>query len=236
MQKNFLVYTPFRCGSSFLTRLVGKNLNKKAIFVNQLPSLNLSDDSSGLIFKGHNDNIAYLKNIKIDYIITSIRRPTEIFYSSFFKDINNPNCPYYFRGYVHENNLEYMLEHFLQQPWESYEWLSYDFNFQKIKELTGINLWEYDTTDYRGYKIIENEPKIILINHSAIKNNYEQIKNLFQTELHFQNLDMSRFSFRNSDVFGDLYYKFIKSIPSSFYEKYKHLDEKIMLKFYKILT
>lgn len=227
---NYLVYTPFRCGSSFITRLIQKNLDE--ITVSFMDKFDSKMSSNDFLIKGHNTDISILDNIKIDYVFTSIRTPTEIFISAFFKDIKNPDYPYYYNKEVCVDNLSDVMDFFLKQPWHEYNWLCYDFNFEQINKLTGIDLWKESFPKNLGYnKITNNDTTLMVFTHKVINYNYDSFKNFIGTNLMFNNLDMSQFRFFNEDEFGDLYKKFINKIPFDFYQKYASLDNKINQKF-----
>jgi hypothetical protein len=222
---NYLIYTPYRCGSSFITRLIQKNLDERSVlFMNELDS---NIPSNNLLLKGHNEDVSILDNIKIDYIFTSIRLPTEIFVSAFFKDIKEKDYPYYYNKKINRKNLPDMMDFFLSIPWHEYDWLCYDFNFNQIEKLTGINLWKEDFPKNLGYKLTKNDNTLIITTHKTLNYNYDQFKDFIKTNLLFNNLDMTRFSYRNYDEFKNLYIEFIDKIPASFYEKYQDIDNKI---------
>jgi hypothetical protein len=226
---NYLVYTPFRCGSSFLTRLIRQNLKSAPLFIRDIKS---EQSAESMIIKGHGENIDLLKNIQINHIFTSIRKPTDIFISAFIKDCKKIGYSYYFEKDVSEENLQEMIDHFLTFSWEDFNWLSYDFNFSQIERLTGIDLWNEDFNKNHGYSLYKHDNGFLLVvTHKKLFTDFDSIKPLLGSVFEFNNLNMSNFSFRNSDVYGDLYKKFIDKIPLSFYEKYKYLDDKIVNKF-----
>jgi hypothetical protein len=227
---NYLVYTPFRCGSSFITRLIQQNLDERSVTF--LYELDFNTPSNNLLIKGHDDDISILGNIKIDYTFTSIRTPTEIFVSAFFKDIKEEDYPYHYNKEINRENLSDMMDFFLSIPWHEYDWLCYDFNFNQIKKLTGINLWEENFPKDLGFnKIVKNNNTLIITTHKTLNYNYDQFKDFINTNLLFNNLDMSEFSYRNYDEFNNLYIEFIDKIPAGFYEKYQDIDNKIKEKF-----
>jgi hypothetical protein len=227
---NYLIYTPYRCGSSFVTRLIQKNLDERSVTF--MDELDFNTPSNNLLIKGHDVDVSILDNIKIDYIFTSIRNPTEIFISAFFKNIKDKDYPYYYNKKINRKNLPDMIDFFLSIPWHEYNWLCYDFNFNQIEKLTGINLWKEDFPKNLGFnKITKNDYTLIIVTHKTLNYNYDQFKDFIKTDLLFNNLDMSRFSYRNRDEFKNLYTEFIDKIPASFYEKYQNIDNKIKEKF-----
>lgn len=227
---NYLVYTPYRCGSSFITRLIQKNLDE--ITVSFMDEFDFKRASNNLLIKGHREDISILNNIKIDHLFTSIRQPTEIFASAFFKDIKDIDYPYYYDKEVKRENLSDMMDFFLSIPWDQYDWLSYDFNFEQIKKITGIDLWKEPFPKNIGFtKIVSDDTSLTIVTHKTLKNNYNELKDFINKNLAFSNLDMSRFIFSNHADFGSLYQEFINNIPECFYQKYRDIDYKIKEKF-----
>lgn len=233
----YLVYTPFRCGSSYLTRFLEKNTDTIAAF-----SDNYQDklNDKNLVLKAHNNPLDFC--ISFDYVFTCIRKPTEIFASAFIKDFKTVEkngdvehkYPYFFEGEISVDNLDSIIYYFTSFDWESFEWLSYDFNFSQIQKLTEINIWEQEFNIEKGYSVFTSNPKLIVVRNDIMFENEKFIN--FQTlcdeELKFINLDKGIFSYRNQDTYGHFYKEFLKKIPESFYKKYKHLDDAIIEKFF----
>ena len=92
----YLVYTPFRCGSSYLTRFLEKNTDTVAAF-----SDNYQDklNDKNLVLKAHDNPLDFC--ISFDYVFTCIRKPTEIFASAFIKDFKTVEnkYPYFFKHF-----------------------------------------------------------------------------------------------------------------------------------------
>jgi|688.fasta_scaffold350269_2 hypothetical protein len=227
---NYLVYTPYRCGSSFLTRLIQKNLNERSVIF--LKDINKNTQQEDFLIKGHREDLSILGNRKIDYLFTSIRKPTDIFISAFFKDIKEKDYPYYYPNDICKENTKDMMDFFLSIPWEDYEWLSYEFNFKQIENLTSINLWQEDFDKNRGFnKFVKKDTTLIATTHETLNKNFNEFKDFLSKNLLFKDLDMSKFRFHNYDEFKNLYTDFIKNVPQEFYEKYEELDFKIKQKF-----
>ena len=238
----YLVHTPFRCGSSYLTRFLEKNNNDiEAKFAYNYT--NYIDDEN-LVIKSHNDDILY--DIRFDYIFTCIRKPTQIFLSAFIKDLKTvfeigetrderTTYPYYYDKDVTLENIDDIVDMFMSLDWDSYGWVDYDTNFRYIRKLTGINIWNEPFDKEQGYGIYTgcNNTKVIPVTHDILFNPYRfhNFQELCKNELKFNNLEKGIFSYRNSDTYGELYDKFLESVPSEFYQKYKYLDDRIIDKF-----
>jgi hypothetical protein len=224
----YLVYTPFRCGSSYLTRFIEKNTNTTAKFFDNYKDFK---DGKNLILKCHSEIID--DDVEFDYIFTCIRKPTDIFASSFIKDINTDKdrYPYHYTKEVIFENMNDIINHFQKFDWDAYEWLSYDYNFIQLRKFTGINIWNEGFDKNKGYAIFDTNPKLIIITHDIMFNRFDLFQELCRDELKFSNLNKGVFSFRNSDNYGDFYKTFLDNIPENFYKKYKYLDDRIVDKF-----
>lgn len=234
----YLVYTPFRCGSSYLTRFLEKNTNSTAVFYDNYKN-KLNDQN--LVLKAHECPLDFCTSF--DYLFTCIRKPTEIFTSAFIKDFktiilkdnSEEKYPYFYEGDVSIDKVDSIIDFFMSFNWESFEWLSYDFNFSQIEKLTNINLWNENFDKIKGYNIFQSNPKLIVVRNDIMFNTdkFINFQELCREELKFKNLDKGIFSYRNKDQYGDFYYEFLNKIPEDFYKKYKNLDDQIINKFYQ---
>ena len=229
-----LVYTPFRCGSSYLCRFIEKNINAPIVFYNNYKEYQSSDN---IIIKSHISPIDF--DINFDYVFTCIRKPTDIFPSAFIKDfktnviINNTEnkYPYFYEKEVSENNIKEIINFFLSFSWENFNWMSYDFNFSMIEKLTGINVWNESFDKQKGYTVFNTNPKLVVITHDILFNKTNNFQELCKRELNFIKIGKDNYSYRNSDTYGDFYKNFLENIPEDFYKKYKYLDDRIVEKF-----
>lgn len=224
----YLIYTPFRCGSSYLARFIERNSDAPIQFRSTyIPNTEFPDT----IVKGHTGSISFAKDF--DYLFTCIRKPTEIFMSAFIKDMKTEGYPYYYDKEVSEENLPDMIDYFLSFSWENFEWLSYDYNFLQLYSITDMNIWNEPFNKNFGYTVYDSTPKIVAITHNTLFNDERlpQLQLLFSSELKFKRIRRDQFSYRNSDTYPDLYQKFINGIPEKFFKKYRYLDDRIKDKF-----
>ena len=226
----YLVYTPFRCGSSFMTRFIEKNHNIQAVTGNE-PT---NSDDEHIIYKYHNCNINVFKHMLIDHVITCIRKPTDIFMSAYIKDFKTPGYPYTYEKEPSIENLDDMVEHFLSFDWSSFDWCSYDFNFKQIQQLTRLNIWELPVNVKTGVSYYPGEPTLTVVTHRTLfdDNYFQHFQRFCSTQFKFKNTDRGSFRYRNVDTYGELYNIFKNKIPQSFFDRYKDLDDKIMTKFF----
>mgnify|MGYP005996391087 CR=1 FL=1 len=109
-----LVYTPFRVGSSYICNsLKDENLKKVTFF----KDFKEKRHCENILLKDHTDQdkLESLKQESFDLIITSLRKPTDIFISAYIKDFQSKGYPYYFDK--QDFSVEELVEHFLSFKW-----------------------------------------------------------------------------------------------------------------------
>lgn len=214
-----LVYTPFRVGSSYICNsLKDENLKKVTFF----KDFKEKRHCENILLKDHTDQdkLESLKQESFDLIITSLRKPTDIFISAYIKDFQSKGYPYYFDK--QDFSVEELVEHFLSFKWEEFEWLSLEENLNQIKEISGVDFANEEFDKELGYKLVGNA---LLLTHNFVfnrKNEYDDLLNKLKPQ---KNESYKYFMFSNSRTTGDLYKQFKKEIPEEFYERYKNLDE-----------
>lgn len=226
----YLVYTPFRCGSSFVTRFIEKNYGIQATFFDNTPVENLP---ISMVVKGHDQNINTLDYITFDHVITCIRKPTDVFVSAYIKDFKTSDYPYTYKNEPIVDNITDMIDHFLSFEWDSFNWCSYDFNFKQIEQLTGLNIWQLPINVETGVSYFPNYPNLTIVNHRSLFDNcyFCHFQRLCTTKFAFKNVERGTFSYCNADTYGELYQLFKNNVPQSFYKRYRDLDLQICKKF-----
>lgn len=222
----FLVHTPYRCGSTFIAYFLKKNTgydiswNPDAVPVEQ-------DD---IIFKCHY-YFNGLKNRKIDYIFTSIRRPTEIFISAYIKDFRKgpDKFPYYYGREPSLGNLDDIVEHFLSFDWLRFGYLSYEAVFDQIKTISGMDIWNLDFDKHLGCRLHAGDgTKLVVATKGALS---KKFCGIVGKELGFHKMIRGDVFFSNYRAHGELYKQFQERIPKTFFERYKDADDKVIDKF-----
>jgi hypothetical protein len=228
----YLVYTPFRCGSSFVTHFIEKNHDIQAFFPDNIPANNLP---TNMVVKTHNDDISALKpRLIFDHVITCIRKPTDIFMSAYIKDFKTPDYPYTYEKEPCVENVDDMVDHFLSFDWSSFNWCSYDFNFKQIQQLTDLDIWNLPVNVKTGVSYYPGKPALTIVTHQTLFNDdyFQHFQQFCFAQFKFKNLTRGVFSYRNADIYDNLYHIFKSKIPQSFFEKYKDLDNQIISKFF----
>lgn len=229
----FIVCTPFRCGSSFVTHFIEKNYGIRVTFPHNTPVDNLP---CSMVVKTHADSLEDLKSIPFDHVITCIRKPTDVFISAYIKDFKTTDYPYTYEKDPIVSNIPDMINHFLSFEWDSFNWCSYDFNFKQIEQLTNLNIWQLPVNTETGVSYFSNSsnsPNLTVVNHQTLFDDsyFHYFQQLCKTEFKFKNVDRGKFSYRNADTYRELYHLFKNNVPQSFYEKYRDLDLHICNKF-----
>ena len=105
--------------------------------------------------------------------------------------INKCLYSYYFgKENVLKCNDRYLLKHFLNFKWNKMEEYSYDFNFRKIQEYTGINIYNEDIDKEKGYAIYQSPIKKVKVVVICLKSLYDKINDIF-TELNISKENIS---------------------------------------------
>jgi hypothetical protein len=226
----YLVYTPFRCGSSFVTRFIEKNYDIQATFPYNTPIDNLP---TNIVVKGHNYDTNSLPPI-FDHIITCIRKPTDVFVSAYIKDFKTPDYPYTCEIDPVVDNVDEMVEHFMSFDWDSFDWCSYDFNFKQIQILTGFDIWQLPFDTKTGVSYYPGAPSLTVVTHRTLfdDNYFHHFQHICKDQFKFKDIQRDDFRYCNVDTYGKLYQLFKDKIPQSFYDKYKDLDNRIISKFF----
>lgn len=226
----YLVYTPFRCGSSFVTRFVEKNYDIQATFPDNTP---IGDFPTNMVVKSHNHSIDKLKHIPFDDVITCIRKPTDIFISAYIKDFKTPNYPYTYDNDPIIDNVDDIVEHFLSFDWTSFDWCSYDFNFKQIQILTGLDIWQLPFDKNTGVSYYTGSPNLTVVTHRTLFDDsyFHHFQSLCEEQFNFKNTQRGIFRYCNADKYGKLYQLFKDKIPQSYYDRYRDLDNTIISKF-----
>jgi len=236
-----LILTPFRCGSSYLTEFIKVNTNYDFTF---LKDINKNLNKNDLIIKGHQYLVGEYENIdesihnnfnNFDYTYTLIRKPTDIFMSAYIRDFQGrySKYPYHFDGEISIKNIDNILEHFLSFDWNSFNWLSYEYNFEIIEKITGLDIWNLNFDKNLGIGHYSGKTNLVILNQKSLfdKNFYKNFDFFFKKHFNFSKSIREYYFFSNQKDYPEIYDVFKKKIPKSFFEKYRKLDNKIIDKF-----
>lgn len=224
-----LVYTPFRVGSSYICRSLKDQDLKKVTFFRDLEEE--KKKANHLLIKDHTQQeiTNLLKNEDLDLIITCIRKPTEIFISSFIKNFQDKGFPYYFDK--EDFTIQELVDHFLSFEWHEFEWLSNEQNLKQIYEISGVDFSKENFDKNLGYNLIG---KTLLLTHNFVFNEKDKYHELLQKIKPRQDSEYQNFVFSNRVDRKDIYKDFKDAIPRDFFDKYDQLDKKFQQKFGKM--
>ena len=181
-----IIYTPFKVGSTHLQGLF-KNCGYTSGIHGSINVDTYYKQCPKFAIKGHTlsmDDI--FLNKRYDIWFTLVRKPTDVYMSAFFQDIVRENVPvsYPDKETVLRTSTKDLIEKFLSHDWENYEPTSFEFNFNKIKRYTGVDILSTEFNKEQGYAIYDVKPgfrhnckKVVIMNYEIM--NDDRIKDLF---------------------------------------------------------
>lgn len=145
VNKEILVFNPFKVGSSTLEEMINRTPNLRAT-------------------KFHSYDQSQQKKIppeKVSATILVYRDPIELYMSAFFEDCNKPSYPYYYgtNEDVLAASTDQLINHFNKFPWETYQWLNYEYYINQLNTLFNINKQEITNfmKSCEKYKVIKGD-------------------------------------------------------------------------------
>lgn len=239
---NIIIVTPFKVGSSTLSSILENKFKYQLIWEGNTNYKEYMDKNK-IILRGHTKlNYDMLNNKEFDIWFTLIRKPTDMYLSGYFQvqELNINKClySYYFgKENVLKSNDRYLLKHFLNFKWNKMQEYSYDFNFRKIQEYTGINIYNEDFDKEKGYAIYQSPIKKVKVVVICLKSLYDKINDIF-TELNISKENISNDEMNelkrndsNDKWYKNKYNNLKKILPDSYFNTYKVEDDKIINKF-----
>lgn len=231
-----VIVTPFKCGSSTLSTILTKHYGYKLSWEKNKDNSDSYKKNKKFILRGH-DKLDYklLRYNKFDIWFTIIRKPTDIYLSAYFQDINCKNYPYYFgdENKVLKTPTQELVDHFLKFNWDNFSQCSYFFNFQQIYNFTKIKIMNNTFNKTKGYSIYKSPVRKIKVVVLTIES-LSKIQNIL-SELGFnieKNIENIKDNNADKKWYSEKYKDFKKNIPSSFFEKYQYIDKVILDHFY----
>lgn len=235
-----VVITPFKVGSTTLADILQRHHGYTQYWEQQ--SLDGAyRDNSKFILRGHTaipHNILVSK--KFDIWFTLVRKPTDIFISSYFQDIANREYPYFFgtTDAVLSAPVLQLLLHFLSFNWGQFSQCSQAFNFNEIRNYTGIDLWERPFDVDKGYSVYSSHTrniKVVVITMEQLSNIHSI---LAEVGISGGIIGGKVVPTANQNVGSDKWYsakyKQVKrALPPGYYKRYAQYDARIANKFYK---
>lgn len=237
-----IVYTPFKVGSTSLVKTLKFNNKFKEAYMNSdLEILQKQYESyAKIVFKGHtiplSDN--FLKNNnKFDTIITMVRKPTEIYMSSYFQDIVSPGYEYYIgdKKKVLTTPTSKLINHFLSFNWNKFNQCSFNYNFNQIKKNTNIDLWREDFNKKLGFSIYKSKKNqiknVAIITIDTLNKNRKFLK--FMNLIGVEKANALAVNTGVDKWYHEKYLDFKNQMPKDFFNRYREEDKRILDKFYK---
>jgi hypothetical protein len=187
------------------------------------------------ILRGHTQlDDGLISSKQFDIWFTIIRKPSDIYISGYFQDINNPAYPYCFgdKNKVLSANPQDICNHFLKFDWATYNQFSYKFNFSSILKHTGVNIWNEPFNKEKGYTIYVSpirKMKVVVLTLSALHDHISLI--LRDLGIHSQNIGIPANNISSKKWYGKQYSDVKRILPKTYYTKYSEVDKVICDKF-----
>lgn len=234
--KNIIIITPFKVGSTSLSLNLKKNYGYVEIW-EQNPSWKNYIDKNGIILRGHTDiNYDLLNNKKFDIWFTVIRKPTEIYLSGYFQDIDNKGYKYYYgKKQTLNANTDTLLNHFMSFEWNKMHQFSFDWNFNEIYKYTGVKIYDEHFDRKKGYAIYKSKIKnikVCVITLKDLNNKMNQIFNELEISPNDKNINVFHDNLSTNKWYKDKIFDLKKNLPKSYFNKYKKEDTKIVDHFF----
>jgi uncharacterized protein YktA (UPF0223 family) len=231
-----IIVTPFKCGSSTLSEILRKYYGYILKWEQDKDLLDGYNKNNKFILRGHtclNHNLLTYK--RFDIWFTIIRKPTDIYLSTYFQDITTKSYPYYFgdENKVLQCPIEDIINHFLKFNWDDFNHCSYFFNFNAIYCYTKIKILENSFDKEKGYSIYKSPVrniKVVVLTIEALNKIQDILSEL--DILNITNVENIRDNEATSKWYNEKYKEFKKNIPKSFFEKYEHIDNIFLDHFY----
>ena len=235
-----IIITPFKTGSTTLLNILSKIVNCETSWghINWYKKLLLNNNFIVRHHAGHSEikhsNYLIKDNI-FDIWFTIIRKPTDIYLSGYFQDIEKKIYPYYYGDIkkVLKTDYKILLQHFLSFEWNTYNWLNYDFNFNEIYKYTNINIYDKPFNKNKGFSIYQSptkKTKVVVLTIETLSN-----INTIMTDLgypHFKNHIKYKHNSGHRKWYKNKYSFLKKNLPKSYLLKYQKEDKKIIDHFY----
>lgn len=228
-----IIITPFKTGSTTLS----KSLQQGGFMAVAERNKNIEylyRKYNYFIVKGHTAiPRSFLNKNKFDVWFTIIRKPTEIYPSAYFQEINNRGHSTYFgdKDDVLAANVKDMVEHFMKYDWDKMSHTSYNFNFDEIYKYTNVDIMKLTFDKKRGFSIYKSPIRATKVVVLTIENlsKYNKILRLLGLNIKDKILNSN---ISKNKWYSTKYDEFKTKLPSSYFEKFKTVDEGIVNHFY----
>lgn len=243
------MYTPFKVGSSSLSRTIEKTFRIKQLWLNQSQLAKKKVATARpLIFRGHTlglKEILSLPDVRFSAWITIIRRPLDMLPSCYFQDITNPDYPYYFgsKKQVNKATPRELRDRFSAFEWETWPASSYDYNFAQIKAYTGLDLWKLPFDKDSGFMV--HQPgfgrfdrvgviRLDRLDHQqTLFDFFSQLNLLDKTKVDVSDIHLEKENQGRKKWYGRQYHRFVSGLGPDYYTRFSKLNSRIEQLFFE---
>ncbi len=240
-----ILCTPFKVGSNSMLRILQCNYSFSWIWTNSGKEKvdKKYHQKKRFILRNHVTQLEPIlvdKDLKFDCWITIIRKPYEIYPSGYFQDITTPDYPYYFgnKQRVNQASTQVLLNHFLSFDWSTFNQTNYHYNFEKILQFTGVNIWEKDFNKLKGFSVYpskkSNVKRVGVIRFDKLNDRdtllefFREIKIISsRNAIVIKKNNLSHHKFYYSQ-----YERLLAQLPQSYYDTYKDINDNIVKNFF----
>jgi hypothetical protein len=231
-----VIVTPFKCGSSTLSTILTKYYGYTLKWERDEDCLESYNKNKKFILRGHTClNYNLLRHNNFDIWITIIRKPTDIYPSTYFQDIISKSYPYYFgdKDTVLKASTSDLVEHFLKFKWDKFDQCSYFFNFNEIYNYANVNILKNSFDKKKGYSIYNSSDrkiKVLVITIESLSKICDILSELgINSTTKVENIKVN---VADDKWYNEKYKDFKKNIPQTFFKKYEYMDKVILDHFY----
>ena len=244
IKMKILLFTPFKVGSTTLLRIITDNFKYDHEWEHELISSNNFSkyDKNNYILRGHNINLDKIPkmNIKFDIWFTLVRNPYQLYFSTYFQNIDTPGYKYYLgeQSFIQKMHTNRLVDHFTSFKWDDFPQCSINHNFNLIEKYTGINLWNQSFNSEKKYQIYQGNDfckKIVVLDISIL--NKPSLLNEMFSKLNFKNkkndFTISSHNESKNKWYGPLYNDMKANLDARYFIKYYPFYKKINDQFMK---
>lgn len=232
-----LVHTIRKCGSTSLFWSLRKSTRLPTVTWRHPKRYKKLWRQKRILVKTHNDPIQKMPTCRRwDVLFTVIRPPLDVYPSVYFENLLG-QYPYSFGPRGKKATIRELIQHFIQVPWESLHYVSYDHLFKMIQQSSGINLWTAPFNARRGWTIHRCSGSgrrikyVVVLTLPTLAKTQRMSKVLRRVGLRGPYRPLRR-NVGKQKWYAVKYRRFKSQVPSSFQARHQLVNDRILEKFF----